>query len=124
MIMSKIKLYIDEDASREAFVSALRRAKIDCLTTLEANNLGCSDSEQLTWATDNNRVIYTFNVRDYCKLHKIYMKQEKNHPGIIVVERQSYSIGEQLRGIEKLIDTFPVEQMKNQLIFIGIYIRS
>ena len=43
--MSKIKLYIDEDASREAFVSALRRAKIDCLTTLEANNLGCCDSE-------------------------------------------------------------------------------
>jgi hypothetical protein len=93
--MSKIKLYIDEDASREAFVNALRRAEIDCLTTLEANNLGYSDSEQLIWATKNNRVIYTFNVKDYYKLHKSYIEEEQNHQGIIVVERQSYSIGEQ-----------------------------
>ena len=123
-MMSKIRLYIDEDASREALVKALRRASIDCLTTSEANNLGCSDSEQLIWATGNNRVIYTFNVRDYCQLHTSYMQSGKNHQGIIVVERQSYSIGEQLRGIQKLIDTLSAEEVKNQLVFIGIYIRG
>ena len=123
-MMSKIKLYIDEDASREAFINALHRANIDCLTTSEANNLSCSDSEQLIWATSNNRVIYTFNVRDYCQLHTSYMQSEKNHQGIIVVERQSYSIGEQLRGIQKLVDTFSAEELQNQLVFIGIYIRS
>ena len=122
--MSKIKLYIDEDASREAFVNALRRVTIDCLTTLEANNIGCSDSEQLIWATNNNRVIYTFNVGDFCKLHKVYMREGQNHQGIIVVERQSYSIGEQLRGIGKLIEAFSAKQMKNKLVFIGIYIKS
>jgi len=119
----KLRLYIDEDASRSALVKALRDATIDVVTTLEAENLGCPDSEQLVWATQNNRAIYTYNMRDFCRLHSIYMTHTMEHSGIVIAERQSYSIGEQLRGIQNLVASNSVEQMKNQLVFLGNYIR-
>lgn len=120
--MNKIRLYIDEDASRKSFVEALRNAKIDTLTTSEAGNLSIPDSEQLIWASKNNRVIYTFNVKDYCRLHKKYMLEAQQHPGIIVASRQSYSIGEQLKGLQNLVASLSVEEINNQLIFLGTYI--
>ena len=46
-MVNKIRLYIDEDASRNSFVIALRNANIDTLTTFEAGNLGLIDLEQL-----------------------------------------------------------------------------
>jgi DNA-binding transcriptional MerR regulator len=120
--VNKIRLYIDEDASRKSFIFALRDLGLDLVTTSEAVNLGLDDSEQLIWATNHNRAIYTFNVRDYCRLHKTYMSESKQHFGIIVVPRQSYSVGEQLRGLQKLISSMSLEEMKNQLIFLGVYI--
>ena len=120
--MSKICLYIDEDASRNSFVFALRNLNFDIVTTVEAGNLGLADPEQLIWSTDRNRVIYTFNVKDYCQLHKIYMTEEKQHSGIIVAPRQSYSVGEQLKGLQNLISTTSSEEIKNKLVFIGSYI--
>ena len=41
--------------------------------------LGFSDEEQLIWSTANKRAIYSFNVRDFCKLHQMYMAQNKTH---------------------------------------------
>ena len=122
--MSEISLYIDEDASRSSLIAALRNANIDIITTSEANNLGLIDPEQLIWATENNRVIYTFNVKDYCRLHKNYMTEGKEHCGIIAAERQSYSVGEQLRGLQKIIVSMSAQEIRNQLIFIGAFIRD
>jgi hypothetical protein len=120
--VKKIRLYIDEDASRKSFVEALRNANINTLSTPEAGNLSLADSEQLIWATDNHRAIYTFNVKDYCRLHKTYMTEGKQHYGIIAVPRQSYSVGEQLRGLQKLTTSVSFKEIKNQLIFLGTYI--
>jgi Domain of unknown function (DUF5615) len=120
--VNEISLYIDEDASRKSFVFALRDLNLDLVTTSEAGNLGLGDPEQLIWATNHNRVIYTFNVQDYCRLHKMYMSSGKKHFGIVVVSRQNYSVGEQVRGLQKLISSLSLEEMKNQLIFLGAYI--
>jgi hypothetical protein len=46
------------------------------------------------------------------------------HTGIILAERQSYSIGEQLRGLLRLMETKSAEEMRNQLLFLGTYIRA
>lgn len=67
--MSQIRLYFDEDAGKNSLVNALRRAGVDAITTGEANNLRLPDSEQLIWATEQKRVIYTFNMGDFCRLH-------------------------------------------------------
>lgn len=121
-MVNKIRLYIDEDASRNSFVLALRDQNFNVLTTAEAGNLGLIDSEQLIWSTNHNRAIYTFNVKDYCQLHKMYMSEMKQQSGIIIVPRQSYSVGEQLRSLKKLISSISSEEIKNKLIFLGMYI--
>ncbi|WP_341735519.1 DUF5615 family PIN-like protein [Microcoleus sp. CAWBG640] len=122
--MSQIRLYLDEDTLRKAFVQALRENGIDVVTVSDANNLGRIDEEQLIWATEQGRVIYTFNSRDFCRLHGSFFAVGNSHAGIIVVPRQSYSVREQLRGLLNLIGSKSAEEMMNQLEFLGTYIRS
>lgn len=45
-----ISLYLDEDVESKALVQSLRASQVDLITTWEANRLGCSDEDQLTWA--------------------------------------------------------------------------
>lgn len=120
--MSQIRLYLDEDTLRKAFVQALRENGVDVLTVSDANNLGHIDEEQLIWATEQGRVIYTFNSRDFCRLHGNLLAVGGSHSGIIVAPRQSYSVGEQLRGLLNLIRSKSAEEMMNQLEFLGTYI--
>lgn len=122
--MSQIRLYLDEDTLRKAFVQALQENGVDVVTVSDANNLGRIDEEQLIWATEQGRVIYTFNSRDFCRLHGSFLEVGNSHAGIIVVPRQSYSVGEQLRGLLNLIGSKSAEEMINQLEFLGTYIRS
>lgn len=122
--MSQIRLYLDEDMIRRALIQALRNADIDVVTTSEANNLSYTDEQQLIWATTDNRVIYSFNMRDFCRLHQYYMEQGIEHSGIIVAERQSYAVGDQLRGIVKLMAIKLAEEMSNELVFLGAYIKT
>lgn len=122
--MSQIRLYFDEDSGNMSLVEALRNEDIDVLTTPEANRMGYSDQDQLLWATQQNRIIYSFNMGDFCRLHNIFISDGVTHVGIIVVPRQSYSIGEQLRGILRLISEQSAEVMVNQLVFLGMYIRA
>ena len=82
--------------------------------------LGRGDEEQLAFATSKDRTIYTFNVADFCRLHAEYMAQSKRHAGIIVVPRQRYSVGDQIRGLLELQRARTTEQMQNRLIFLRI----
>jgi hypothetical protein len=52
------------------------------------------------------------------------MTQGMEHSGIILAERQSYSIGDQLRGLLLLVADKSAEDIKNQLVFLGPYIRA
>ncbi|MFM6402047.1 DUF5615 family PIN-like protein, partial [Planktothrix sp.] len=65
--MSQIRLYFDEDSGNMSLVEALRNEDIDVLTTPEANRMGYSDQDQLLWATQQNRIIYSFNMGDFCR---------------------------------------------------------
>ena len=42
-MVNQIRLYIDEDASRNSFVLALRNLDFDVVTTAKAENLGLAD---------------------------------------------------------------------------------
>ena len=63
--MGKILLYIDEDSMDEDFVQALKSRNVDVLTVADVGMLHRTDEEQLTWATENNQVIFRFNTRDF-----------------------------------------------------------
>ena len=114
----QIRLYIDEDAMSRALVQGLRARGIDVLTVLDCEMKGKSDPEQLAFAAALDRVLYTFNVGDYCQLHTEYAIQGKEHAGIIVVNRLRYSVGEQLKRLLNLINLKTAEEMRNNLQFL------
>ncbi|MGB5710882.1 MAG: DUF5615 family PIN-like protein [Waterburya sp.] len=122
--MSQISLYLDEDTIQKGLVKALGNAAVDVTTTASENRLGFSDESQLIWAAKQGRVIYTFNVQDFCQLHSIFLTEKRNHAGIILGTQQRYSIGQQLRGILRLIATKSAEEMINQLEFLGNYLKT
>jgi Domain of unknown function (DUF5615) len=120
--VSQIRLYIDEDSFDKSLVAAFRNADFDVITVADASQQGYSDEEQLTWAAERGRVIYSYNRRDFCILHSDFLAMERNHAGIIVLRQQRYSIGQQLRGLLALIALQTAEDMVNQLVFLSSYI--
>jgi len=114
----QIRLYIDEDAMSRALVQGLRARGADVTTVYEEGMTGQSDAAQLAYAAMQGRVIYTFNVGDFCHLHAEYLAAGKTHAGIIVVYRQSYSVGEQMRRLLKIVETQSAEDRKNGLHFL------
>lgn len=114
----QICLYIDEDAMARALVQGLRARGVDVTTVIDEGMNERDDNAQLEHATQERRVIYTFNVGDFCKLHKDYLAAGKSHAGIIVVSRQRYSVGEQIRRLIELIGTKSPEDMRDRLSFL------
>ncbi len=45
------------------------------------------DAEHLDYATSQGRVLYSFNVADFYRLHKDYLAQGKGHVGIVLARR-------------------------------------
>ena len=76
-----------------ALIQGLRARGFDVLTPLDTEMMGEPDEAQLDFSAKEGRVLYTFNVGDFCGLHAEYMESERSHPGIVVVPRQRYSIG-------------------------------
>jgi len=93
----QIRLYIDEDSGNLSLVESLRNSAVEVMTTSEANKLSSSDEEQLIWATEQGRVIYSYNMGDFCRLHRTFAEQKRTQSGIIIVPRKSYSVGAQWR---------------------------
>ena len=85
-----------------ALLRGLRARGIEATTVLEEQKVGESDRAQLEYAWQTKRVLYSFNVSDFCRLHKEYLTDGRPHAGIVVVNRQRYSVGEQLRLLLKL----------------------
>ena len=122
--MTRICLYLDEDTIQNALVKALQNADLDVITVADVGMLGYPDEEQLIWSTEHKRVIYSFNIGDFCRLHRDYMVQGKTHRGIILAPQQQYSIGQQLTGLLKLVAALSAEEMMNQLVFLNSYLRN
>lgn len=121
--MAQICWYIDEDAMRRHFINALLAAGLDVVTVADANRFGMSDADQLAWATEQDRVLYTFNVKDFSLLHTQWLSRGRSHSGIVVVPRQRYSIGDQLRGLLNLTKHLSAEDMVNRLVYLSNYLK-
>jgi hypothetical protein len=115
-------LYLDEDTINAWLVKALRNADLDVLTVADAQRLGLSDEEQLIWAMSQGRVLYSYNVGDFCQLHSTFIVDKRSHAGIILAPQRQYSIGQQQRGLLKLAASLSAEEMVNQLLFLSAYV--
>lgn len=114
--MSALRLYTDEDM-HGALAGQLRAAGWDAVSTPEANRLGERDPAQLTWAAQNSRVLVTFNVADFARLHHDWMQQGLHHAGLIVSRQRP--VGETLRGLLRLAQTLSAEEMQDRLEYLS-----
>jgi hypothetical protein len=79
------------------------------------------DREHLDYATRQGRVLYSFNVGDFSRLHADSLLQGKSHAGIVLAQQQCYSVGEQMRRLLKLIAIKSAEEMKDQVEFLSAW---
>ena len=114
-----IRLYLDEDSCDTDLVSALRLRGVDVLGPAESGMRGQSDDEQLKWAGEHERVLYSSNRRDFYKIHCELIRKGESHAGIILGHQQRHSVGEQMRRLLRLINSKSAEDMRSQVEFLS-----
>ena len=115
------RLYMDEDSMDRDLVVALRARGVDVVTALEAGMLERTDAEQLEYARAQGRVLYSFNVGDFYRLHAAYSREGKSHAGIILAQQRSYTAGEQKRRLLRLIASLSAEDLQNRVEFLSAW---
>lgn len=96
----------------------LRARGVDLLTTSEANWVGAADAEQLAFAAEMRRILYSFNVADFARLHRDRLRQGSRHYGIVVIPDQRYSVGEKIRRLATLVNDLTAEEMIDRMEFL------
>lgn len=117
----KIRLYLDEDSMDHDLVDELRARGVAVTTALEQGMLGRDDTEQLAYATTQGRVLCSCNVAHFYRLHAEMLAEGKTHAGIVLVQQQRYSLGEQMRRLLILIAAKPAETMQNHVEFLSAW---
>lgn len=115
----KIRLYVDEDSMRHSLVAALRARGVDVETALDARMIAQPDESHLEHAAAAGRVLYSFNVRDYCALHSRWLATGREHCGIVLAHQRQFVIGRTLRLLLRLISENSAEAMRNRLEFLS-----
>jgi len=114
--MNAIRFFMDEDVYG-AVTPALLRAGLDAISTTDAGRGGKSDESQLDWATSENRVLVTFNVGHFARLHSVRIAEGRHHAGIIVSSQRP--IGDVIRRLLHLASTLDAESMRDRLEFLS-----
>lgn len=113
-----VRLYFDEDSSRQALARQLRARGIEVVTAPEAGTLGNTDEDQLRWAASHGFSLYSFNRSDFYALHTQWLRANRSHSGIIL-SRQDLPIGAQMPRLLRLAASRSAEEMRNIVEFLG-----
>jgi predicted nuclease of predicted toxin-antitoxin system len=111
----KVKLFLDEDV-HSGLAPALRKRGYDVFHAQELDGKGRSDSEQLAFAVQDQRCLFTFNVKDFVLLHNRYVKNQQDHWGIIVSKQ--IPLREALHRVLRLLQQVNRESLKNRVEFL------
>ena len=100
-------------------VTALRSRGVEASTALEVDLIGNPDEDHLSYATEHDCVLYSFNVSDFCRIHSQWIRAERQHAGMILAPQRKFSVGEQVRRILRLHATMTAESIRNRVEFLG-----
>lgn len=114
--MTSIRFFTDEDVYGSV-APKLREKGLDAISTPEADRLGESDESQLLWAAQEGRVVLTFNVSDFARLHDEWLNHSRHHAGIVVSSQRP--IGDFLRRVLALAASLSREEMEDRLEFLS-----
>lgn len=102
-------------------VRALRARGVDVTTALEEGMMDREDEAHLDHATQQQRVLLSFNRGDFYRLHAQYLAQGKPHAGIILANQQQHSVGERMRRILRLAASRSADDMENWVEFLSAW---
>lgn len=110
------KLYLNEHLSPRIAVQ-LRRYGFDALSSQEAGKLSHDDEAQFDWAVREQRVIVTFNCADFAALHERYLKEGKEHFGILLSSAET--VATLLHRLLRLLNSVTADELKNQIRWLN-----
>lgn len=113
--MANLKLHLDMDASRKDLYKALLEKGYDVTRTPNKDlSEDASDEMQLMWATSHQRVIFTFNIKDYIFLSK----KHPFHGGILLANQSKTTIQQLIRVLSKIVAETSNENWVGQVRWI------
>ncbi|MBS4029388.1 MAG: DUF5615 family PIN-like protein [Ignavibacteriales bacterium] len=111
----KITLFLDEDV-HFLLANTLRKRGFDALHAQEAMRKGKSDEEQFIFSQQEQRTIFSYNVKDYIEIHNELARKNKHHRGIILSKQRAFS--ETFNRLLHFLQTHSSEEVKNQVYFL------
>lgn len=94
-----MRLYLDESVS-VVVSNLLQQHGVDCRTARDAGHLGATDEHQLTVATQEGRILFTHDTRDFLQLATDWHSAGKIHAGILLAPPSTTSrIDPSLSGV-------------------------
>lgn len=108
-----MRLLLDAHISGPRIATALREAGHDVLAADENRELdGWSDEELLALASDEGRVMVTFDVKDFPDIARRWAEAARPHAGLaIVVGIDHGEFGAVLRGLEGALAERPAQEV-------------
>lgn len=116
-----VRLYCDEDSMQRGLVDALRSRGMDVTTALDDKMIDFSDNAHLDHATQQGRVLFSFNRGDFYQLHTAYLTMGKPHAGIVLANQQQYTVGELMRRILRLAAAKSADDMRDHIEFLSAW---
>ena len=113
-----MRLYLDENVP-VILASLLSAHGVDCLTARQAGNLSLSDEEQLVFTTNERRILFTFNCRDYLELAKHWHVAGRTHTGIIL--SKEFALSELVRRFRHLVIHHRDQDLTNKVLWLAAH---
>jgi hypothetical protein len=111
-VADPIQYFVDQHYPA-AVTQGLRRLGINVLTAQDAGRCGLPDSDQLVFATAQERVLASFD-SDFLALHQSGI----THAGIAWCPQQKYGIGVLIQLLQLLYQVADRDQMRNRVEYL------
>lgn len=119
--MPDLKLHLDMDTSRKDLYKALLDKGYDVTRTPNKDLAeDASDEIQLLWATSHQRIIFTFNIKDYINLSK----KHPFHAGILLANQSTTNISQLIQVLSEVLADTNNEIWTGQVRWIQEWIKK
>lgn len=113
--MTSPKLHLDMDASRKDLFKALLDKGFDVTRTPNKDiHEDASDEFQLLWAMSHQRILFTFNIKDFMYLSK----KHPFHGGIVLASQKSTIVSQLIAALSKILSETASEDWVGQIRWI------
>ena len=108
----RIRFHLDENVDPDV-ARALRRYGIEVTTTIEAGLRTESDTAQIAFALQEQRVIVTHDA-DFLR----FASRSTDHPGIAFCDKLARSLGDIIRGLILIYEVLTPEELAGRVEYL------